>query len=89
VTVFGSARFSEGTPEYELGVELGRELACAGFAVVTGGGPGLMEAANRGAAEAGGVSIGLNIILPREQDANPYVQDVISFRYFSRARCRS
>jgi hypothetical protein len=88
VTVFGSARFSEGTPEYELGVELGRELARAGFAVVTGGGPGLMEAANRGAAEAGGVSIGLNIILPHEQGANPYVQDVISFRYFFTRRSR-
>jgi uncharacterized protein (TIGR00730 family) len=82
VTVFGSARFGEGTPEYELGVDLGRELARAGFAVLTGGGPGLMEAANRGAAEGGGVSIGCNIVLPHEQAANPYVQDVISFHYF-------
>jgi len=82
VTVFGSARFGEGTPEYELGVEVGRELALAGFAVLTGGGPGLMEAANRGASEAGGVSIGCNIVLPHEQAANPYVQDTIDFHYF-------
>jgi len=82
VTVFGSARFGEGTLEYQLGVDLGRELARAGFAVLTGGGPGLMEAANRGATEAGGVSIGCNIVLPHEQAANPYVQDVISFHYF-------
>ena len=82
VTVFGSARFREGTPEYELGVEAGRELARAGFAVLTGGGPGLMEAANRGASEAGGVSLGCNIVLPHEQSANPYVQDTITFRYF-------
>ena len=82
VTVFGSARFGEGTPEYELGVETGRELAKAGFAVMTGGGPGLMEAANRGASEAGGVSIGCNIVLPHEQAANPYVQDTIDFHYF-------
>ena len=82
VTVFGSARFREGTPEYELGVEAGRELARAGFAVLTGGGPGLMEAANRGAFEAGGVSLGCNIILPHEQSENPYVQDTITFRYF-------
>lgn len=82
VTVFGSARFGEGTPEYQLGVDLGRELARAGFAVLTGGGPGLMEAANRGATEVGGVSIGCNIVLPHEQEANPYVQYFIDFRYF-------
>jgi uncharacterized protein (TIGR00730 family) len=82
VTVFGSARFREGTAEYALGVEAGRELAKAGFAVVTGGGPGLMEAANRGASEAGGVSIGCNIVLPHEQAPNPYVQDTIDFHYF-------
>ena len=82
VTVFGSARFVDGSPEYELGVAMGRELALAGFAVVTGGGPGLMEAANRGAMEAGGVSIGCNIVLPHEQAANPYVQDTIDFHYF-------
>jgi uncharacterized protein (TIGR00730 family) len=82
VTVFGSARFPDGTPEYAQGVELGRELAQAGFTVLTGGGPGLMEAANRGASEAGGVSLGCNIVLPFEQAPNPYCQDVISFRYF-------
>jgi uncharacterized protein (TIGR00730 family) len=82
VTVFGSARFGEGTPEYDLGVELGRELARAGFTVITGGGPGLMEAANRGAFEAGGTSVGCNILLPHEQSANPYLDRVISFHYF-------
>jgi uncharacterized protein (TIGR00730 family) len=82
VTVFGSARFRDGTPEYALGVEAGRELVRAGFAVLTGGGPGLMEAANRGASEAGGVSLGCNIVLPHEQAPNPYLQDVINFRYF-------
>ena len=82
VTVFGSARFPEGSPNYRLGVEVGRELARAGFAVITGGGPGMMEAANRGAKEAGGVSIGCNIILPHEQKPNPYVDETIHFHYF-------
>ena len=82
VTVFGSARFPEGSAYYQLGVELGRALARAGFAVITGGGPGMMEAANRGAKEAGGVSIGCNIILPHEQRPNPYVDEVVSFNYF-------
>lgn len=82
VTVFGSARFKEGHPYYELTRKVGSELAKAGFAVLTGGGPGLMEAANRGAFEAGGKSYGLNIILPHEQSANPYVHDSIEFRYF-------
>jgi uncharacterized protein (TIGR00730 family) len=82
VTVFGSARFPEETENYRLGVEVGRELARAGFAVITGGGPGLMEAANRGAKEAGGASIGCNIVLPHEQKPNPYVDDVVSFNYF-------
>ncbi|HTS66562.1 MAG TPA: TIGR00730 family Rossman fold protein [Candidatus Acidoferrales bacterium] len=82
VTVFGSARFPEGTPYYKLGVEIGRELALAGFTVITGGGPGMMEAANRGAREAGGVSIGCNIILPHEQKPNPYVDEVVNFNYF-------
>ena len=82
VTVFGSARFPEGSANYELGVEVGRELALAGFAVMTGGGPGMMEAANRGAKEAGGVSIGCNIILPHEQKPNPYVDEVVNFNYF-------
>ncbi len=82
VTVFGSARFAQETPQYKLGVELGRALAKAGFAVVTGGGPGLMEAANRGAKEAGGKSIGCNIVLPFEQKPNPYLDDTLHFRYF-------
>jgi uncharacterized protein (TIGR00730 family) len=82
VTVFGSARFPEGSDYYRLGVEVGRELARAGFSVITGGGPGMMEAANRGAREAGGVSIGCNIVLPHEQKPNPYVDDVVSFNYF-------
>jgi uncharacterized protein (TIGR00730 family) len=82
VTVFGSARFPEESPNYQLGVELGRQLARAGLAVITGGGPGLMEAANRGAREAGGASIGCTIILPHEQEPNPYVDQVIPFHYF-------
>jgi uncharacterized protein (TIGR00730 family) len=82
VTVFGSARYNDGHPYYELAREVGRKLAEAGFAVLTGGGPGLMEAANRGAFEAGGMSYGLNIILPHEQKPNPYVNESIEFRYF-------
>src|SRR5262249_43293996 len=82
VTVFGSARFKEGSRYYELSREVGRELARAGFATITGGGPGVMEAANRGAREAGGKSYGLNIILPHEQGANPYVDASVEFRYF-------
>ena len=82
VTVFGSARFGEGHPYYEQGVEIGRELANAGFAVITGGGPGIMEAANRGAREANGVSVGCNIILPHEQRANAYLDESIEFHYF-------
>lgn len=82
VTVFGSARFHEGHRYYKMAVAVGRELAKAGFAVLTGGGPGIMEGANRGAHEAGGTSIGLNIILPFEQEPNPYVDESIKFHYF-------
>lgn len=82
VTVFGSARFEEGHRYYELARDVGRELARAGFVTVTGGGPGVMEAANRGAHEAGGRSYGLNIVLPHEQRANPYVDESVGFRYF-------
>jgi uncharacterized protein (TIGR00730 family) len=82
ICVFGSARTSPGDDEYELGRELGRAIAEAGFAVITGGGPGSMEAANRGAQEAGALSIGLNIELPDEQALNPYVDLGIEFRYF-------
>ncbi|MCC7441228.1 MAG: TIGR00730 family Rossman fold protein [Bdellovibrionales bacterium] len=82
VTVFGSARFPESHPYYGLTRELGAGLARAGFTVITGGGPGLMEAANRGAYEAGGTSVGCNIRLPREQRPNPYMHLWLVFRYF-------
>lgn len=82
VSVFGSARFGEGHPAYALGYRLGRALAEAGFGVVTGGGPGVMEAVNRGAFEAGGVSVGLNIELPHEQKPNPYQTHALTLRYF-------
>ncbi|MFZ2178659.1 MAG: TIGR00730 family Rossman fold protein [Rhodococcus sp. (in: high G+C Gram-positive bacteria)] len=82
VTVFGSARTTEDHPEYEAGRALGAGLAAAGFAVITGGGPGIMEAANRGACEAGGYSIGLGIELPFEQRLNEWVDLGINFRYF-------
>jgi uncharacterized protein (TIGR00730 family) len=82
VTVFGSARFNEDHRYYRLARAAGSELARAGFATLTGGGPGIMEAANRGAHESGGASVGLNIILPHEQSANPYVERSIEFHYF-------
>ena len=82
VTVFGSARFDERHPYYQLGRQIGGELAGAGFSVMTGGGPGIMEAANRGAKEAGGKSIGCNIVLPHEQEPNPYLDLFVEFRYF-------
>jgi uncharacterized protein (TIGR00730 family) len=82
VTVFGSARFSEDHPYYEMGREVGRRLAEAGFTVMTGGGPGIMEAANRGAREAGGASIGCNISLPKEQHPNPYLDRFVEFEHF-------
>jgi len=82
VTVFGSARFREDHPYYKLARAVGAELARAGFATLTGGGPGIMEAANRGAHETGGTTFGLNILLPREQAPNPYVDKSIEFRYF-------
>lgn len=82
VTVFGSARFKENHPYYILAHEVGSRLARAGFTVMTGGGPGLMEAANRGAKDVGGHSIGCNIELPLEQAPNLYLDDWITFRYF-------
>jgi uncharacterized protein (TIGR00730 family) len=82
VTVFGSARFKEDHPYYKLARSVGGELARAGFATFTGGGPGIMEAANRGAKEAGGRSYGLNIVLPHEQSENPYIDDGLEFHYF-------
>ncbi len=82
VAVFGSARTPEGSEGYELARQAGAELAKRGFAVITGGGPGAMEAANRGAHEVGGLSIGCNIELPREQHLNPYVDLSVDFHYF-------
>ncbi len=82
VSVFGSARTKPDHPSYALGVEVGRLLAEAGYAVITGGGPGVMEAANKGACEAGGVSVGLGIELPHEQGLNAYVDLGVNFRYF-------
>ena len=82
VTVFGSARFGEETDAYGMARRLGGSLAREGLTVITGGGPGVMEAANRGCQEAGGVSVGLNIELPHEQAPNPYLDISIEFRYF-------
>lgn len=82
VTVFGSARFRENHLYYKLARQCGVELAKAGFTVMTGGGPGIMEAANRGAKDAGGRSIGCNIMLPQEQKPNPYLDQWITFRHF-------
>jgi hypothetical protein len=82
VTVFGSARVPEGTPLYETARSLGSALARAGYSVMTGGGPGLMEAANRGAKEAGGHTFGCNIRLPEEQAPNPYLDDFVVFEHF-------
>jgi len=82
ITVFGSARVGESDPMYQAAVAFGAAAARAGFAVITGGGPGIMEAANRGCHEAGGIAIGCNIELPFEQRLNPYVDLGIDFRYF-------
>jgi len=82
VTVFGSARTQPDDPQYGAAVEVGKLLAEAGFATITGSGPGIMEAANKGAKLAGGRSVGCNIELPFEQGTNPYVDTVVNFRYF-------
>lgn len=82
VTVFGSARFKEDHPYYALARDMGARISRLGFTVMTGGGPGIMEAANRGAREAGGPSIGCNIQLPMEQKPNPYLDRFVEFRYF-------
>ena len=82
ITVFGSARVAEGDPAYVMAREIGRLLALEGYAVITGGGPGVMEAANRGCQEGGGLSVGCNIELPHEQSINPYVDLGVEFRYF-------
>lgn len=82
VSIFGSARTEETSPYYKMGVETAEKLAKEGYTIVTGGGPGIMEAANRGATQSGGRSIGLNIELPFEQSVNEYVNEGMSFRYF-------
>ncbi len=82
VTIFGSARVPDSDPLYKAAIATGRALADRGFAVITGGGPGIMEAANRGCKEGGGLSVGCNIELPHEQDMNQYVDLGVEFRYF-------
>jgi uncharacterized protein (TIGR00730 family) len=82
ITVFGSSRFPEDNRYYKLARELGRRLAEEGFTVMTGGGPGIMEAANRGAKDAGGFSVGCNIRLPREQELNHYLDHFVEFEHF-------
>ncbi|MEI2759875.1 MAG: TIGR00730 family Rossman fold protein [Bacteroidia bacterium] len=82
VAVFGSARFKEDHHYYQLGREVGASVSRLGFTVMTGGGPGVMEAANRGAKEAGGFSVGCNIILPREQQPNMYLDKLVEFHHF-------
>ncbi|MDO4631467.1 MAG: TIGR00730 family Rossman fold protein [Corynebacterium sp.] len=82
VTVFGSARHAEDSPYYQLGRDLGKKLVEANYAVITGGGPGVMEAANRGSQDADGLSVGLGIELPHEQGINEYVDLGVNFRYF-------
>jgi hypothetical protein len=82
VAFFGSARSPEGAPEYAAAREVAREVALMGFNVLTGGGPGVMEAANRGCREGGGLSVGITIWLPKEQRTNAFVERECSFRYF-------
>lgn len=82
VTIFGSARFKEGHPDYELTRKLSGKIAQLGFTIMTGGGPGIMEAANRGAREVGGKSVGCNIELPHEQKPNPYMDKWVDIKYF-------
>ncbi len=84
VSIFGSARSKPGSPYYELGVEIAEKLTQSGFGVITGGGPGIMEAANKGASQVGGTSVGLNIDLPFEQHSNPFIDrdKDINFNYF-------
>ena len=82
VTVFGSARFKEDHPSYKLAREMGAGISNLGFTVITGGGPGIMEAANRGAKDVGGRSVGCNIVLPNEQKPNAYLDKFVNIRYF-------
>ncbi|NDA64823.1 MAG: TIGR00730 family Rossman fold protein, partial [Chitinophagia bacterium] len=82
VTVFGSARFKENHPYYQLTREISGAISKLGFTIMTGGGPGLMEAANKGARDAGGKTVGCNILLPHEQDPNPFLDVFVDFQYF-------
>ena len=82
VAIFGSARVTPDSPQYQAATDVARRLARAGFAIITGGGPGIMEAANKGAVEGGGESVGCNIELPFEQGTNEYVEIAVNFRYF-------
>ncbi len=82
ISIYGSARTTEDNPNYKKTREIAYKLAEAGYPIMSGGGPGIMEAANRGASEAGGMSIGLNIDLPHEQEGNPYINLPLEFRYF-------
>src|SRR5690606_206496 len=82
ITVFGSARFKEGHPYYQHAYEIGKRIGQSGITLMTGGGPGIMEAANRGAFENGGISVGCNIELPFEQSANPYMHRWVTIKYF-------
>ena len=82
VAIFGSARVQPGTAAYRLGEEIASLLVHKGYSIITGGGPGVMEAANKGASEASGISVGLNILLPMEQEANPFSNKTLDFRYF-------
>ena len=82
VTIFGSARFKDGHPYYEKTEELAARIAELGFTIMTGGGPGIMEAANKGAKDVGGRSVGCNIVLPMEQEPNPYLDKWVNIKYF-------
>jgi len=82
ITIFGSARSKEDSREYQMAMEAAKACVARGYGVITGGGPGVMEAGNRGAHEAGGVSVGLNIVLPFEQHVNPYVDTTLNFEHF-------
>ena len=82
VTIFGSARFKDGHPYYEMTEQLAGKIAQLGFTIMTGGGPGIMEAANKGAREVGGRSVGCNIVLPHEQNPNPYLDKWVNIKYF-------